>query len=160
MTGDKGLEVGQQSTTIEAIPTLAAGAYTSGDRMGTIITLTDAVRALGESATLQDIVVLDKAKQSLAMDFLFFDELPTVASADEAAIDITDAEMEKCVGGYVGAADQYIALANSSVATYRNIGINMKPIGGATNLYCVLVTRGTPTYGAAGLVIKFKFLQD
>lgn len=94
--------------TITVQPTLDTSAYASGDRLGSIHTITNAFRefhrpfgqttpgvptiALGGNNILAEITIIDQAKQSAAIDILFFDKSPTVASADNAAIDISDAE--------------------------------------------------------------------
>lgn len=153
---------------IAVTPTLDTSAYSTGDRLGSVHTLTGAARESGGACQLVDICIIDSDKQSKALDVLFFDSLPTVASADNAAIDITDAMMQKCCGVIsIGDAD-YVALANSSVASLKTSitattlaqrGPVMSPVAGATTLYAVLVSRGAPTYTAAGLKFRYKFAQ-
>ena len=149
------------SKIIEATPTLDTNAYASGDRLGTLMTLSDVVRHTGMEAVLLDVVVLDKAKQSTAIDIMFFREAPTIASADNAAIDISDAEMEKCIGVVSIVADDYKALSASSIANPDPFNKGMGAIEGKTDIFALAVCRsGTPTYAAGSLVFKFKFLQD
>jgi hypothetical protein len=152
------LEVSTQSKTIEVTPTLDTNAYAAGDRMGSIVTLTNIVRAVGESATIIDIVALDKAKQSIAFDIMFFSASPTVASADNAAIDITDVEMEKCLGVINMPEANYMALANSSICTKPNVGLNITPT--TTSAYLLLVAQDAATYAVGSIVLKIKVLQD
>jgi hypothetical protein len=153
--------VGGNSKIVEVVPTLDTSAYASGDRLGSIMTVA-AMRFPGGSAVLQDIVIVDQAKQSQAIDVLFFDESPTVASADNAAIDIADAQMNgKFIGRVSVAVSDYSALAASSEATVKNVGLLLKAISGATDVFALMVCRsGTPTYGASDLIVKFKVLQD
>lgn len=152
----------KNSTVVEVTPTLDTSIYASGDRLGSIMTIPNAARANGFEVVLSDVTIIDKAKQSQAIDILFFDESPTVASADNAAIDITDAEMgDKFLGRVSIATSDYSALANSSEASPASFNKVLKPISSSKDLYALCVCRsGTPTYAADSLVIKFKFLQD
>lgn len=167
--------------TIAVTPTLDTNAYATGDRLGSIHTLTNAFRLVyrshdGSSANisagtpiarngriiLAEITVIDQAKQSAAMDILFFSASPTVASADNAAIDITDAEMiAKCLGG-VSIGTSYIALANNSITTERNINLHLKQDATSTvqDLYALPIVRGAATYAASSLKFLYKFYQD
>lgn len=144
---------------VEVTPTLDTNAYTSGDRLGSIMTLDGVTEGGAQITKLATIVIVDGDKQSQALDILFFDELPTVASADNAAIDITDAQMtDKCVGYVAVAAADFKALANSSVAVLKDVNLYLKPaVAAEGKLYALMVTRGTPTHTAAGLVLKFVF---
>jgi hypothetical protein len=149
------------STVVEVTPTLDTNAYASGDRLGTLMTLTGVVRHQGFEAVLLDVVVLDKAKQSQALDIYFFREAPTIASADNAAIDISDTEMEKCIGRVSIATTDYSALAGNSEASPAPYNRLLGAVEGKTDIYALAVCRsGTPTYAASSLVFKFKFLQD
>lgn len=167
--------------TISVTPTLDTNAYASGDRLGSIQTITGAFRQtyrpfdqpqqtlnstsiiqVGGKVILSEVTIIDQAKQSAAIDILFFNALPTVASADNAPIDITDAEMiAKCVGG-VSISTSYIALANNSMVSQPNINIQMKQSATAANynLYAVCIIRASATYAADSLVFRYKFYQD
>lgn len=149
------------SKTVEATPTLDTSAYASGDRLGTVMELDVGRSAISNDVTLADVFVLDKAKQSQSIDILFFKSAPTVASADNAAIDITDAEMEKCIGSVSLSSSDYKALANSSYVNPDAFNKVLSPTDGSTKIYALAVCRsGTPTYAASSLVFKFKFFQD
>ena len=143
---------------IEVTPTISTSAYTANDQLGGIMTLAGVSKSGGQVGVLQNVVIVDKAKQSLALDILFFDELPTVASSDNAALDITDAEVaDKCLGSISIVAGDYVALNASSVATKVTGILALRPKKDAT-IYAVAVTRGTPTYGSTSdLVFKFTF---
>lgn len=164
---------------ISVTPTLDTSAYASGDRLGSIHTITGAFRRMNRSydnnpaiakdapnqcakVILQNIVIIDQALQSQPIDILFFDELPVVASVDNAAIDIADAEMiAKCIGS-VSIDNPYIALAANSIVTESNIGLLLKQKSTAAdgNLYAVCIIRGIATYAASSLVFRYGFLQD
>jgi hypothetical protein len=149
------------SITVEVTPVLDTSEYADGDTLGAPFAIAGACRREGLDVVLADVTVLDKAKQSTAIDIMFFRSLPTVASADNAAINISDAEMEKCIGGVSIAAADFKALSASSYANPAPFNKLLSPAANSTVLYGQLVCRsGTPTYAASSLVIKFKFLQD
>ena len=151
----------KKSKHITATPTIDAAIYGSGDRLGSIITLTDAVDSSSDGAVLKTLIIVDSAVQSLGIDVLFFNALPTIGSADNAALSLTDAEMaSKFIGRVVVVAADYTALALNSVAVKNQIEALMIPALGSRDLYCVLQARGTPTYGATtALTVKFLFEQ-
>lgn len=164
---------------ISVVPTLDTNAYASGDRLGSIHTITGAFRKIRRSydaaspvetgyqpyhgkVYLHSVVIIDSAKQSQPIDILFFNALPTVASADNAAIDISDAEMEaKYIGG-ISVDEDYISLAANSAVTKRNIGLLVKQSTSAVdnNIYAVPVIRGAGTYAASSLKFLYAFMQD
>lgn len=144
---------------ISFTPTLDTNAYATGDRMGSITEVTDFWRNVGGVNILKSIAILDTAKQKVAFDIFFFNSQPTVASADNAAIDISDAEMAKCIGHVSIATTDYCTdLAANSFATKSDINLVLKgaaPTTGAVkHLYAVLVSRGAPTYTASALTIQ------
>lgn len=157
------------SKIVEVTPTISTSAYTAADQIGGIQTLSNAVLSDPEArgGVLQTIVIVDKAKQKSAIDIFFFKELPTVASSDNAAADITDAEMaSKCIGVISVVAGDYADLANNSTASVENVGLVLRStpnadLATANSVYAVAVSRGTPTYGSTSdLVFKYGLLQD
>ncbi len=161
-----------QSKLIVVTPVLDTNAYADGDRLGAIQELARAVPGDGYLATLASLCIVDAAIQSQAMDLLFFNSLPTVASADNAAISITDAEMQaKCIGSvHIATTDYTIVLAGgNSVVSLKNIGLllrtqKLSSVGGAQNLptsiYVVPVIRGAATYAAGSLTFSYGIYED
>ena len=151
-----------RAVSIEVTPIVsAASAYTAEDQVGDIQAISGAAQGKDEPTKLMSVTVTDKSKQSAALILYFFDELPTVASVDNGAFDITDAQMaDKCIGTLAIAAGDYAALANSSQATVRNIQLPLFSKTASGIIYAVAKTTGTPTYGAVGdLVFKYAFEQ-
>lgn len=142
-------------------------AYADLDQIGTAFEIPEIAIHKGQPVCLESITVLDKAKQSSALVLFFFSKLPTVASSDNAALDITDAEMEsKCIGKVDIAAADYKAIANSSVATKSNIQLMLKPgdeksgVITGQSIYAILMSNGTPDYAAGtDLILKMGFKQ-
>lgn len=153
---------------VEVTPTLDTGAYADGDHMGAIFEIENAVAVNKGHALWCSLVALDKAGQSKAFDVYLFNEQPTIASADNAAIDISDVEMEKFIGMFSVEESDYGSLAGCSVAYQKDFAIplmnNVSKIR-STNLsqrsvWGVLIARGAPTYAADSLVLKFGLIQD
>lgn len=154
-----------KSRVVSATPTLDTNAYASGDRVGSVMTFTNAMDDSGGTGTVISVVVLDKAAQGSALSLLLFNDLPTVASADNAAIDISDAEMAKCVGVIPIASGDYVTTASNSVATVRGVNLLVKSTKSANNLkgknlFGVLKSGGSPTYAASSLVVSLCIKQD
>lgn len=162
-----GTLITQPAVQITVTPTLDTSAYAANDRLGSIMTLTNVILNPGGLVELEDVLIVDGATQSQAIDVIIFDSLPTIASADNAAIDFTDAQALKIVGSVSVAAASYKATASNSYVQAGNLGIMMRaalpdsPQGSpSNNLYAILVCRsGTPTYAASSLQVRFKFRQ-
>jgi hypothetical protein len=140
---------------LTVIPTLDTSAYATGDYIAKV-ECAGFFSGLGRAAILQSLVIVDQAKQKAALDILFFNADPTVASAVNAAIDITDAEMiAKCIGSLSVVTGDYITdLAASSLATQKNLNLLLDASDTSQSLWLVLVSRGSPTYAASSLSIK------
>lgn len=150
-------------------PVLDTNIYASGDRLGAIMEIKNAIPRQGLNSKLLSLAVLDKAALGIAIDLLFFHSLPAVASADNAAISITDAEMTKCIGAVTIATGDYkvILISGNHLATVRALELvlsNLEPdtsVNAKTSVWCVAVTRGgTPTYAADSLQFTFGVEHD
>jgi len=138
----------------EATPTLDTSAYASGDRVGSLMTLTGVGEA-GAGCVLDKVVIVDSAKQSSALKIFLFNAAPTLVGADNAAADISDADMtDKCIGVVNVATGDYHALNANSVADTTYDKAIKSP--GAT-VYALIVSAGSPTYAATSLRLKFFF---
>jgi len=151
------------------IPT-AAATYTANDHVGVGDAAIEVPLALLEGksiATLKSAVLVDNDSQNDILDLLFFDEEPTIASVDQGAADVSDAELiSKYQGVVTFIAADYKALANGSVAVADLSGKEIKltsdsDVAPASKSFWVLaVTRGTPTYTANALRVRLGFDQD
>ena len=138
-----------QKRTASATPTLDTGAYADGDLMGGKLTLTD---LLGSTFTgvIETIVLRDLAKQSLVCDVVFFNSNPTNTTfTDQAAFDVHDTDIDKIAGVVNLATASYRAFNDSSIVCAFNVGLHI--VADSDDVYCCLVTRGAPTYGASDL---------
>jgi hypothetical protein len=140
---------------VSATPTLDTAIYASGDSLHTaVISFASAVRLSGGAGRVRKVLVIDKDLQSAAGELWLFSATVTPAAAN-AAHSISDGDAALCVGvipfgTYYASALNSISIANVEVA------INCA----ATTLFGILVTRGTPTYTAAGLTVALHIEPD
>jgi len=148
-------------TTVVEQPTISIAAYSSGDQLGGLQTLSQAALGDGLYCTLKDLVVVDLAKQKSALEVLFFNKSPTLISGDNEPLNISDADVaEYFVGNVSVAAADYKDLSASSVATVV-ADLSMNALGGQGTLYAVAMSAGTPTYTSSGsLYFKFTFSKQ
>lgn len=112
--------------------------YTSGDQLGTAITISNAARASGRGGVITSVVVLDVLGLIGPLDVFFFDQSITPTSADNAAVSITDADMANCIG--VVQCVSTFSTAQNKLAQASNIALPYVCVG-STNLYALMVTR-------------------
>lgn len=167
------LQIRKASKIIVVTPVVSTTpAYTAADQVGGLNLIPHAAHDSGGVVLLQSISVIDKAKQKAALICFFFDDLPTIASVDNGAFDLIDAQMAlSCIGFVSVPSANYQDSSSNSIATVANCGLLLKSNAGnnavplpstasKTSLWCVLMTSGTPTYtSTSDLVVKFGFEQ-
>jgi len=139
---------------IAVTPTIDTAIYASGDQLGSLMTLSGALIPM-RGGLLESVTIIDKAKQKSDINILFFSALPTIASVDNAALDITDAIMaSSCIGYVAVVAANYKDISGSSVATVNGLGLVLNRT--TDDIYAIMLCGGTPTYGSTSdLVLKF-----
>lgn len=148
---------------IQVTPTITNGAYTSGDCVGGLMTITGAARANGGTGTLLSLVVLDKTQaQRAPMDLLFFDSAVTSAG-DNAPVAFSDGDMAHLLGivplPLYNAAWPGTPL--NSVSAVHGIYMAYVLDGGTSDLYCQAVLRSGPTYtSTSDLIFSFTVQKD
>jgi len=155
------------SGTFTVTPIIDTNIYASGDQVGSLNTIANAVCDNGGTGVLSHVTIVDKAKQNSILTLLFFSALPTLVSSDNAPLDISDVEMDKCLGKVAVDTTDYVDLANNSVATINGNGLVLdnkepnKDISLKRNIYMVVLAGGSPTYGTTSdLVIQLGIMQD
>lgn len=154
-------EVGSPANVITITPTISTTIYASGDAVGGIQDLANAVRVSNGKAILQSLIVVDKANQKKALTLLFFDSNPAAATVIDNAAFVFSTDISKLVGKVNVVTSDYesvngIALANLGASVLSKI---MKSSGGS-DLYVVVITTDTPTYlTTADLTFKYGFGQ-
>ena len=146
---------------VSITPVLDLAAYADGDVLFPDMALAPAARENDRTVTLISIALRDLAKQNGAFDLFFFSAEPaTGAYAANAAFDLDDTDADLFVGHVSILATDYANAADSSVATKRNIGLQMDTTT-ADDLYVIGVSRGVPDYVAADdMMIHFQFIMD
>ena len=137
----------------------ASSAYASGDFVGEVMEIkTGAADTM--PATLKTMTIIDDAAQGSALNVIFFSQEPTIASADNAALNLTDANMAYYIGHVAVAAGNYVASASNAAACVKDInlhGLTSSDENGT--IYAVIESAGTPTYAATD-DLKFTFTFD
>lgn len=134
---------------ITATPTIASGAYASGDMVGTLMTFDGGA---GKTCIVQNASLFDLAAQSATLDLIFFKSSITVP-ADNAAYSVTDADLQQAFGSLQF--DTYTAMGSGrSYAFKSNLGIAVPlDFSNDEKFYGLLIARGTPNYAGAGKLI-------
>lgn len=167
------MQIRKASKIIQFTPVVSTTpAYTAGDQVGGLNLLGHVAHDSGGVALLQSVAVVDKGKQKAALTIFFFDDLPTIASVDNGAFDLLDAQMAlSCIGFVLIPAANYQDSSSNSIATVANCGLLLHSNAGnngvalpatatKTSLWCVIMTTGTPTYvSVSDLVVKLGFEQ-
>jgi hypothetical protein len=108
---------------------------------------------------LQSVAVVDAAKTKTTFDILFFAAPPTIASTNNAALNIADAEMlDKFIGKVSILTADYVDISGSSFATVSPVLflhnraelLKLDPSISRTSVWVVLLAKGAGTYGTAG----------
>lgn len=160
--GDAAGELRTGKEVISVTPTLDTNAYASGDRLGSIMEFSNILKVSPGKTVLVNVTLLDKAKQSSALSLYLFNALPTVVSADNAPLDISDTEMQKCIGvvSFAGsdyktqnAGSSFAQLSQSPNLVLKNSDDESKSIWG------LLVSDGSPTYAATSLIVSLHVME-
>ena len=146
---------------VQVTPTIGTSQYADGDQLGALFTIDTGIADDNKNLTLMSVTVIDQDDESAALDILLFDESPTIASSDNAALNVGDDEMvDKYIGHVSIAADDYVDLAANAAATKTNVNLNCRAVING-ELYGIIRCGGTPTYAATDdLTLRFTFLAD
>lgn len=125
------------------VPTTAAGAYASGDVIGTKMTFASMARIAAGSGILQSLVLHSKVALTGAVDVLLFSADPTASTfTDNAAVNVNVADFDKLIG--VVPLTSWVSLGTPSFAQAHGIGMAFDLPAGQS-LYAVLVARAAAT---------------
>lgn len=133
-----------------AVPLSNAGAYTTGQAIGTTLTL-----ALGSTGGVIDFVRLSDIGQSGAVDIVFFASPPAVAQGDRTTFALNAADRSKVIAVISVPAAGYIALGASNGQGAPTAGLPIQAgQTGDGNLYAQLIARATITYATGDLILS------
>lgn len=151
---------------VASTPTIDTAVYADGDRLGTVITVANAGISNGRGGLITNPRVVDAGDSNFSIEMNFYKVNPTVTSADNAAYDVTDANLATAV--YIGTIDFFSANTKDwagNRATMGTVSGSTAPLGyicdsGGTSIYGVGRARGA--YDAASttdLVFHFDLLR-
>lgn len=155
-------KIGGKTDCIVPVITTTAVQYTSGDSVGGIIKIADAVKYYNGTAILKAIHVKDASNQKQPLTILIFDSLPTGATATDNSVFAYGTSYPQQIAKVNVVAGDYETVDSKATADIDTIAKGVKSANNGLDLYAVIVTTGTPTYGAnsTSLSICFCFLQD
>ena len=129
---------------IDAVPAISTAIYASGDALGGLLVFDGAPRVPGGTGIIEGLLITDRASQQSAMDLVLFSSTFAV-TADNAAFDPNDADLDVCIGVIPVTAANYWGFNDNSVANVYPISLPF-PTLVDDKIRGQLVVRGTPTY--------------
>lgn len=156
-------QIGQNTaplTVVSVTFTLDTSAYAAGDLLADTQAIAGALRSAGLTSKLVGVVILDKDDQTAAeMDLVFLDS-NTSLGTENSAPTITDTNAEKIIATKKIPAADFLDIGGAKVATTLfSPPVDIWAAAG-TSAFVGLITQGTPTQTASGIVIKFLFRQE
>lgn len=140
--------------------TLDTAIYAADEVLSDTTTITNAVRAVGKTARLRSIALLDEDDQGVALDFVFFTTNVSLG-AKNAAPTITDADMRNALGVIKIATGDYIDVGASRLATRENLDLLLKAAPASRDVFFGTITRGgAPTYTVNGVRVRLGLTWD
>lgn len=153
-------EVGGNTTLFSVTPTLDTSAYVAGDVLFDRTVLTNFFRKNDGTGILQSIQVIDGDDNGVAIDFYLQTTNQTLGTAN-AVPSISDANAAEILGPFSIAAADYKDLGGVKVGKISGLAQAIKSVSGARTLYIsAVVTSGTPTFTASGMVLRIGALLD
>lgn len=135
--------------TVSSSPTVDTNIYASGDLIGTKMTFDLAAFRDADGVTLEQVLLVDLAKQSANIDLILFATDPTGTTfTDNAAFDVADADMAKIVA--VVPLTTHHVFSDNSISRGTQLAIPLPLVISAATpaVYGALVSRATPTFTA------------
>jgi hypothetical protein len=127
-----------------ATPVVTAGAYSAGNVVGGLITLPN-VMLQANAAQLQSVRLTFKTTQSAEFDVSFFTAKPSTTFTDHAAPSIAAADVT-LVQPIIKLTNNSSGLGTDTVYGADNIGRGIYQ--SQPNVYAIVTTTGTPTFGS------------
>lgn len=146
-------EVGHWSDLIVVTPAIAAAAFSVNDVVGGKLTIAGAVRVPGGKGKITGLKLVDASKQNADLLVFIFKGDLAGTHADNTAEAVTAADWLKWIGTIKILSTDYEQMANASLVDMA-FEMDVKAVAG-TSLYALIVTKGTPTYGANALQLTF-----
>lgn len=108
------------------ITTSATPDYSVGDNIGTTFTITPQT-VLGQGIKLQTLVVTDQANQAPGISIIFFGSKPTGTYTDNAALDLSAADLTKIIGRIKVSSADYETTDSYAMACISGLSMILGP---------------------------------
>lgn len=82
---------------LTATPTITATPYSAGDQVGSLLTFTGAALATGRPFEIRNATLLDCGRVNAALELWLFIVSPTLVSADNGELELTDANVAAAI---------------------------------------------------------------
>lgn len=153
--------VGGSSISIESTLTVTAAAYSAGNDVGGLITLTNAMRISGGTGVLQNLLVVDHSNQKPTLDILFFKSTPAATFTDKSAFPtLSQADDALVVCRVSIAATDWVTVGGSGFAS-PVFQPKVVAASGSANLLMAVNTSSAPTFAATtDIMITTGFRRD
>jgi hypothetical protein len=160
VNNDGSLYIGSHITTPSSNLDTTAAAYASGDCLGTVQTLTNALDAAYGTGLIESVSVVDTNNQKPAMDIIVFSSTPSAGTyVDNATPSFSTDAAGKIIRKIPIYASDYTTENDVAVADVNPLGRTV--VSDSTSLYMVPVATGATTFTAATPVtVRFNILQD
>ena len=150
-------QMGSESITIIANPTVTAGAYIADDCVGGILTFANASRLVGGGGVIKNLSIVDDNGQDAQMELWLFDQTFT-SPGDNAPWVSTEVDLHNLVA-IITSVDG--AWFDGGTPHVNVVEVSQQYTCAATSLFGQLVTRGTPTFLATDdISVVLGLLQD
>ena len=133
---------------VAATPTISTSGYAAGDQVGGLLTFTSAALATGRAGQVLQAVLTSRTPTATnALELWLFAASPTLAGSDNAAFDLTDANLEAglLVGIITFTGTDYVTTASGAacMGVPKTAGAAFPSFvtSGSANLFGVLVAR-------------------
>ena len=134
--------------------------YASGDILADTQPIASALAVSGGTGRVTQITLLDKDDQTAAGIDVVFLRSNTSLGTENAAPSISDLNAEEILGVVSIASGDWIDIGGAKLATKAlTVPLEVTATTGTT-IYVALITRGTPTQTASGIIGKFTIRQD
>jgi hypothetical protein len=150
---------GGKTKSVDVTFSLNTNAYAAGDVLAETQLLSGCMRMNDLTGVLSGFSLLDEDDQGLALDVVILNANVSLGTENDA-VSITDGNARNILGIVSVAAEDWVDLINSKLATKLNVNLPVVPVAQSKDLYVALITRGTPTHTASGIRGRFHFFQD
>jgi len=122
--------------------------YSNSDQLGSLITVSNAVRKTGGTGKIRSLVLYDDDKLNADFDVLIFDSSPTIASSDNGALDISEANLQKLIGRIEIRQADWSDISGHTYCVIGNLDLPVKSL--TKDLYFLLQARATLNFADTG----------